>query len=189
MSKRPVKRSSGKQTDALLGDLENIRTLLSEGEQALSEGEQALSEGEQALSAEEHEAATEINVPLLEDVIDGGMVVDETFLTDTTAFAPESEEFPGLDEKMIKALMGDEWRETTRKIMAEARQKIQDDWAPDADDDLNEALRVRMDATVERWLHKLVADNIAELRTQLVGALAEELRHLLDDGNEGDSGR
>jgi hypothetical protein len=73
--------------------------------------------------------------------------------------------------------------------MAEARQTIQGDWAADANDDLNEALRERMDATVEHWLHKLVSDNIAELRTQLVGALAEELHHLLDAGNEGDSGR
>lgn len=183
------KRKGGKPTDALLGDLESIRTLLSEEQQALSEEQQALSEERQALTAEEHETAIEINVPLLEDVIEGGVMVDETFLTDTSAFAPESEEFPGLDEKMIKALMGDEWRETTRKIMAEARQTIQHDWDPDTNDALNEALRERMDATVEQWLHKLVSDNIAELRERLVGALAAELHHLLDAANEGHSGR
>ncbi len=173
-----TKRETDRQQDALLGDLENIRALLAEEQQALTD--------------DDVEATPETNVPLLEDVIAGGMEVEEQFLTGAETLDTESEEFPGLDEEMIKALMGDEWREATRKILNEAREKIDDHkrtWTPDATDELNDALKVRIDATVERWLHQLVADNIDELRQQLVGALAKELNHLLEDFNEGDRGR
>ena len=131
-------------------------------------------------------------MPLLEDVIAGGIAVEEQFLTGAVTLETESEEFPGLDEEMIEALMGDEWRAATRKIFNEARQKIDDHegtWTADATDELNDALKVRIDATVERWLHQLVADNIDALRQQLVGALGKELTHLLEDFDEGDRGR
>ena len=173
-----TKRETDKQQDALLGDLENIRALLAEEQQALTD--------------DDVEATPETNVPLLEDVIAGGMEVEEQFLTGAETLDTETEEFPGLDEEMIKALMGDEWREATRKILNEARQKIDEHkraWTPDATDKLNDALKVRIDATVERWLHQLVADNIDALRQQLVGALGKELNHLLEDFNEGDRGR
>lgn len=173
-----TKRETDKQQDALLGDLENIRALLAEEQQALTD--------------DDVETTPETNVPLLEDVIAGGMAVEEQFLTGAETLDTESEEFPGLDEEMIKALMGDEWREATRKILNEARQKIDGhkrDWTPDATGELNDALKVRFDATVERWLHRLVADNIDALRQQLVGALGKELNHLLEDFNEGDRGR
>ncbi len=172
-----TKRETDKQQDALLGDLENIRAVLAEEQQALTD---------------DLEATPETNVPLLEDVIAGGMAVEEQFLTGAETLDTESEEFPGLDEEMIKALMGDEWREATRKILNEARQKIDDHkrtWTPDTTNELNDALKVRIDATVERWLHQLVADNIDALRQQLVGALGKELNHLLEDFNEGDRGR
>ncbi len=172
-----TKRETDKQQDALLGDLENIRAVLAEEQQALTD---------------DLEATLETNVPLLEDVIAGGMAVEEQFLTGAETLDTESEEFPGLDEEMIKALMGDEWREATRKILNEARQKIDDHkrtLTPDATNELNDALKVRIDTTVERWLHQLVADNIDALRQQLVGTLGKELNHLLEDFNEGDRGR
>ncbi len=178
-----TKRETDKRQDALLGDLENIRALLDEEQQALEH---------QASTDNDVEATPETNVPLLEDVIAGGIAVEEQFLTGAVTLETESEEFPGLDEEMIEALMGDEWRAATRKIFNEARQKIDDHegtWTPDATDELNDALKVRIDATVERWLHQLVADNIDALRQQLVGALGKELTHLLEDFDEGDRGR
>ena len=104
-----------------------------------------LAEEQQALT-DDLEATPETNVPLLEDVIAGGMAVEEQFLTGAETLDTESEEFPGLDEEMIKALMGDEWREATRKILNEARQKIDDHkrtLTPDATNELSRARRVR----------------------------------------------
>lgn len=153
------RREGDEHSSGLLGDLESIRNLLDEGERA---------EGE----------PDDRDVPLLEDVVHGGVSVNETFLAGEGDFA-ETDGPSGLDEEVFKALLSDDWRDSARELLEEARAVIerhQTEWTPAHTDELNQALKVRIDRTLQRWLQDLVQSRVDELRTVLLEAVSAELR-------------
>lgn len=169
-------QSSGKPTRGLLGDLESIRSLLEEEEQK-KEAEGKRPEG-RAHGQEAAEPTGDDDVPLLEDVVHGGVSVNETFLSGQGDFE-ESEGSSGLNEEIFKALLSDEWRESARELLDEARsviEKHQTEWTPAHTDELNQALKVRIDETVQQWLQQVVQERLHELRGELLGALNAEIQ-------------
>lgn len=179
-------KSSG--ASALLGDLESIRTLLDEQDAGDSTDPEADPEGVSAgPEAAEPAAPTDDDVPLLEDVVHGGVSLKESFFAGEGDFV-ENEEAGGLDDDIFKALLSDEWRDSARGLLDEARGVIeahQNEWTPEHTDELNAALKVRIDQTLERWLHELVQRHIGDLRETLLRSVGNELeiavRRRLDD--------
>lgn len=140
----------------LLGDLESIRSLLDEEE----------------------------DVPLLEDVVHGGVSVNETFLAGEGDFAPTGENDSGLNDELFKALLSDEWRESARELLDEARaaiERYQAEWTPRHTDELNQALRARIDSTVQDWLQSVVRERVDELRQVLLTAVSEEIQRTVTE--------
>lgn len=83
-----------------------------------------------------------------------------------------------LGDDTIKALLGDEWRQSADQILSAAREAIEhvsSDWSPQHTTELNEALRLRIDATLEAWLETTVRQRIEELRATLLAAIETEL--------------
>jgi len=154
-------KGGGKPTRGLLGDLESIRSLLDDREE---------------ISEDDAE------VPLLEDVVHGGVSVNESFLSGEGDFI-ETAGTSGLDEEIFKALLSDEWREAARGLLDQARAAIeqhQSDWTPEHTDELNQALKARIDETVQQWLRQVVQNRIDELGALLLQAVSEELRTAVD---------
>lgn len=83
-----------------------------------------------------------------------------------------------LGDDTITALLGDEWRQSADQILSAAREAIEhvsSDWSPQHTTALNEALRVRIDATLEAWLEAAVRQRLEELRATLLAAIETEL--------------
>ncbi|NBC23450.1 MAG: hypothetical protein GVY21_08250 [Gammaproteobacteria bacterium] len=183
------KRKSGGQTSGLLGDLESIRSLLEEAEPAdrdTASGDEASARkasGIGSSSGEATDAASgDDDVPLLEDVVHGGVSVNETFFSGEGDFQ-DSAEASGLNEDVFKALLSDEWRESARELLDQARDAIeqhQTEWTPTHTDELNEALKVRMDETLQQWLREALASRVDELRHTLLTALSDEIQRTID---------
>ena len=167
-SEKTDDESGGKPPDLLLGDLESIRELLDE-EKALAE--------------------TEATAPLLDDVVDGGIRLEET------PFAqPPSDIGSGLDsdagnlgDDLFEALLGDDWKDSASGMLTTARGAIEahrNQWTPEHTDELNEALRVRIDATLNQWLKNTVRAHLQELHAELLtaaeAALNEQISALLN---------
>ncbi|MFW6092496.1 MAG: hypothetical protein ACODAC_00890 [Pseudomonadota bacterium] len=160
------------KSDKLLGDLESIRTLLDEdaGDASPESRDSAAPAGP---------AADDEDVPLLEDVVG----VNRTFVSrqqDFDAAAGDS----GLDERLFEALLSDEWRESARDMLDEARAAVeqhQAEWTPEHTAQLNDALRTRIDRTVQRWLREVVESRMDELRRELLTAVSEQVRATMED--------
>jgi hypothetical protein len=78
----------------------------------------------------------------------------------------------------IKALLGDEWRESADQILATAREAIESvasKWSPQQTTELNQALRVRIDATLEDWLEVVIQQRLEDLRATLLAAIETEI--------------
>jgi hypothetical protein len=160
------KRKGSKRTSGLLGDLESIRSLLEENDEPRDE-----------------EAGEDEDVPLLEDVVRGGVSVNESFLSGEGDFT-ETGEGSGLNDEIFKALLSDEWREAARDLLDEARaaiEKHQHEWTPEHTDELNQALKVRIDETVQQWLRQVVQSRIEELRSRLLEAVSGQIRTTIDE--------
>lgn len=175
------KRKSGGQTSGLLGDLESIRSLLEEAEPA----DGAPADDEPAADPAGKQAAPsggDEDVPLLEDVVHGGVSINETFFSGEGDFR-DSAEASGLNEDVFKALLSDEWRESARELLDQARDAIeqhQTEWTPAHTDELNEALKVRMDETLQQWLREALASRVDELRHTLLMALSDEIQQTIE---------
>ena len=162
MSDQP-KESQEEPQNALLGDLESIRDLFDE---------------EQKEEQEDAQAEAAAQVPVLDDVVD----IPEDQLPDSqhqpTSPAPE------LSDDLFQALLGDEWRTSTALVLQQARDKIEDNsphWAPEDTDDLNAALKVRIDETMQGWMRSMVIEHMADLHEQLLAVLSAELPGMIDD--------
>lgn len=170
-----------KSKDDLLDDLETIRSLLDK-EQAQA-----------AEAAETDETSSQDPVPLLDDVVGGGLGVDESPLTERTATIDTQ---GGLDDDLFQALLGDAWKTSAAQMLKETRADIEanrDIWAPENTDSLNEALRVRIDDTLRVWLQDLVRQNMLDLRNTLLGAIDDQLKQeikkfLAQKANHSDNG-
>ena len=170
-------RKSG-DTSGLLGDLESIRTLLEQPGNGDSRQAPDPGGGPPA----EDSGRRDDDVPLLEDVVHGGVSLNETFLGGQGDFEIDAGD-SGLNEDVFKALLSDEWRESARELLDQAREAIerhQTDWTPEHTDQLNEALKVRMDATLQQWLREALASRVDELRQSLLDALSDEISSTID---------
>lgn len=156
--------NANESPDELLGDLESIKQLLDE--------EQA----HQREEADEEPA----DVPLLDDMVDGAYTLDESssLLSATPALGggkrpaqDGSRESKYMSEDLFDALLGDKWKSSASDILTEARGAIEahrNDWAPEDTDELNAALRVRIDETLTEWLKETVRARMDELHTVLL---------------------
>ncbi|MEQ8483306.1 MAG: hypothetical protein RIB46_02990 [Pseudomonadales bacterium] len=158
------KRPANPGTSALLGDLESIRSLLQP-----PDGE------------EPEDEVPDDEVPLLEDVVHGGVSVNESFLSGEGDFTA-SEDSSGLNEDLFKALLSDDWRDSARDLLDQARAAIeqhQNEWTPAHTDELNQALKVRIDETLQAWLRDLVQSRMDDLRATLLAAMEREIEDVV----------
>lgn len=202
--------------NALLGDLESIRSLLDESDSAANvaaagsdEQAHAEADGAQGDSADAGESSDEPgvddDVPVLDDVIDGALTLSEAELdsdsqrslaTDVSTEQGASTPSGGLSDEVMSALLDDDWRTRAENLLAGARQDIEnnrEDWQPEYTDELTDALQVRIDATVHDWIGRTLTRHIDELRGELVNALSVELssqvRAKLDATTDDDAAR
>lgn len=191
---KPHKPSSNPDgsPDELLGDLESIRELLDE--------EAA------AAAAENSNRDAEGQVPLLDDMVRGAYELRETsellsarpVLGGGGAASGAKSRTPGsarhsdrrdhtLREDVFEALLGDRWKVSASDILTEARGAIEahrNQWTPEDTDELNEALRVRIDETLTEWLLATVSERLDELHATLLQAaeavIDEKVRTLIE---------
>lgn len=105
--------------------------------------------------------AGEDAVPLLDDPVEEGLSIDE-----------------GMPEDTFKALLDDAWQDSVANMFEEARARIElssASWSPEDTDDLAEALKIRIDASVRAWLAETLEANIGRLRERIVAELSTEI--------------
>jgi hypothetical protein len=159
--------------DELLGDLETIRQLLDEAEQPISE---------------------ETTVPLLEDQVENQVdhvleLNEIRFPEPTTALGSEADTAGAaatsrLSSELFEALLGEDWQTSSSDLLKSARGAIEahrNQWTPDDTDELNDALRERIDSTLTRWLQRTVRNHLDELRTELLEAAEAAISRKVDD--------
>ena len=170
--------------DELLGDLESIKQLLDEEAQS----------GRPA-------ARQAPDVPLLDDMVEGAYTLDESDsllsatpalgsgrrprAPSTTPTEPARDKY--LSEDLFDTLLGDKWKSSASDILTEARGAIEahrNDWTPEDTDDLNAALRVRIDETLTEWLKETVKARMDELHAVLLqtaeATIDEKIRALVE---------
>ena len=101
------------------------------------------------------------DVPLLDDLVD----------------EPQTE--ARLKPDTLDRLLGDDWKDEADEVLREARLSIDaaaTGWTPEDTDALNDALRVRIDDTIQAWLEQLLSERIGELRTRVLAAMADEIQ-------------
>ncbi|MEM1230213.1 MAG: hypothetical protein AAGI15_06730 [Pseudomonadota bacterium] len=139
----------------LLGDLESIRTLLDE-------------ESDQPTSDAETEPK---DVPVLDDVVD------------TPDVTPTEGPGSNLTDDVFASLMSDGWKAQTDTLLDAARSSIDEQaeaWSPEDTDELNDALRVRIDEAIYESLQRMLREHIDELRADVLDAISDELRLRVD---------
>ncbi len=170
-----MKKSDEKKPDAdnndpdeLLGDLESIKELLDEEE---DDGQTT--------------AKSPLDVPLLDDMVEGAYTLDDSdsLLSASPALGggrrPRTSPAPAKDESgskylsedLFDTLLGDRWKSSASDILTEARGAIEahrNDWTPEDTDELNAALRVRIDETLTEWLKETVKARMNELHAVLL---------------------
>lgn len=171
---------------AILGDLETLRSLLVDDDDVPPSTKRTPDKVKSQRSTDDLFAAQEetrdtaqddMDVPVLDDVVDGALEVDEGML----AMHDHLESSEGdhiLDDDAIKALLSDDWQSAALDVLDNARQQIQEsqtEWSPVDTDELNQALKVRIDATVSDWIRTTVVKHMGELRSQLLAAVQDEV--------------
>ena len=122
-------------------------------------------------------ADTDDDVPILDDVVEGALDVDELRLNHLPDLDADNAS-PGLDDELFRVLLGEEWRDAAAGILDQARSAIEthkQQWLPEDTDALNAALRVRIDETLHRWLRQAVLDGIHDLRSRLLQSITDGL--------------
>jgi hypothetical protein len=166
---RDNKSRSFQPEDALLNDLESIRELLDEDQGDAGAGE-------------------EPDVPLLDDMVDGALRLEEKDL-DTAHHPLQDAGRSGSDrhrnDALLDSLLGDQWKSSAADVLTLARGAIEahrNVWTPQETDELNRALRERIDATLNRWLRETVQAHLDELRAELLraaeAAITDRIEHL-----------
>jgi len=144
----------------LLGDLESIRELFDADAAAETEAAQA--------------------VPLLDDVVE----IPEAEPDSAEHPAPPAAFGTQMQDDLFQALLGDEWRDSAAEVFQQARAKIEENspqWAPEDTDELNDALKVRIDETMQGWMRGMVIEHMANLHETLLDVLAAELPQMIDN--------
>jgi hypothetical protein len=170
--------------NALLGDLESIRTLLEDDEArdaaAPTTDEELSADRVAGKAANDPTDSDEPQVPVLDDVVDTN--TDPVTNLPTKSIPADG---PGpaietpLDDDLFRVLLSDEWRESASEILNKARAAIDEHrahWSPEETDSLNDALKVRIDATIQGWMRGMVVTRMAELHELLARAMSDELK-------------
>ena len=152
----------------LMDDLESIRKLLEDDEDPVQDP-----------PATNEPVVQDVEVPVLEDIFDPDPNPDLP-ATEIGAAAITST----LDESLMRALLGDTWRDSANNILEQAREVIherQADLTPEAANWLNDALKSRIDETIRDWMGRIVVAHMAELHERMLADLSEALKATLDD--------
>jgi len=183
--------------EKLVGDLETLVTLLEEGKDptldmfaddpippsALSKSTSQATGERAAANQPEHDvtAQDQMLVPDVagESAPEAGPESVADFSPDFPPdFPPETATPTPPDLDMFDALLGDEWRTQSSELLQTASAKIQAqqlDWNPEDTQTLTDALRVRLDQSIQGWLQTTLAEQISGLRQQLLLDLQDEL--------------
>ena len=89
-----------------------------------------------------------------------------------------------MDDDLFQVLLGDEWRNSAALVFNQAREKIEQNspqWAPEDTDELNAALKIRIDETMQGWMRGMLIEHIANLHETLLEVLSRELPTIIDD--------
>jgi len=151
----------------ILVHLESIRALLEKDRNA-----QHKTEGSDDIPDD----APDESVPMLDDVVAGGLSLDESPLSERTVIDVAQ---GGLDDDLFQALLTDAWKDSAAAMLKDSRADIEQhraEWSPSDTDALNEALKVRIDDTVRAWLRETVRRNMDQLRQILLDAINDQLR-------------
>ncbi len=109
--------------------------------------------------------------------MDGTTSPDDPTQTDAEVAGKITEETI-LDDDLFQALLSDEWSKSTAQILKQAGETIKQkdiEWTPAFTDDLNEALKDRLNETVNAWLRTVIVREADELRSALLDALSEAI--------------
>ncbi len=152
--------------NALLGDLESIRAVLTLDDDPLPVEED------------------NVDVPVLEDMVDGAFTVDESTLTSRASFDDEAVVSGGsrLADETIEALLGDQWRTEADRILAAARARVEGTGGEASTaqlQDFNASLRTRIDSILDNWLTEMMHARIDDLRARLMEVLELELNEFI----------
>jgi len=179
MSRASRKPPARETQNALLGDLESIRSLLETDSTKAPRGRQT---------------GDETDIPILDDVVEGALEVDEASLTSSAELGADEGGAPGLADETFDALLGDQWRQASERILQGARRHVEQEarhWSGDEVDELTEALKLRVDEALNEWLSDLVSSRIDELSDVLsevvrveVEAFTTRLKESQDDDAE-----
>lgn len=173
---------------AILGDLETLRSLLVDDNDSKkraaggSAGAKSTGGADDSFKPRQDAPDDDMDVPVLEDVVDGALEVDESMLA-VHGQLEASEGTHILDDKAIEALLSDDWKSAASDVLDSARLKIQDsqtEWTPVDTDELNQALKVRIDATVSDWIRTTVVKHMGELRSLLLTVVQDEVTQQID---------
>jgi hypothetical protein len=166
---KAVRDSEQPEQEDLMDELESIRELLDE---------------------EREEQHREAGVPLLDDLVDGALTLDEKDLSATQETLTENRSAADrLDDEFLASLLTDEWKVSASDLFTQARGAIEahrNEWTPEDTDELNDALRERIDATLTRWLQDTLRTHLHELKAELLQAaeatLNERIALLTEQG-------
>ncbi len=165
------RQSADSEPEEIIEDLESIKDLLVDEDDAAGTSPPAAAaagadkDARPDAGAQPPEIPPAEDIPLLDDPIDTAVSVDE-----------------GLSDDTIKSLLDDTWKDSVEAVLQNARSTIEDHsttWLPKDTDELNAALKIRIDTSVRQWLEEVLQANIGALRKLIVRELSTELlQHL-----------
>lgn len=201
--------NSGKKDDdanALLGDLESIRSLLDEsaaageiaaagemaaaGDAASAKNDlEANSDAESDTGEAAEDGAMDDDVPVLDDVIDGALKLSETDVgsdsqrslsnsdsLNASGDTSSSDDTGGLSDDLMSALLDDDWRTRAESLLAGARQDIENN-REDWQPEYTDELTDALQVRIDATVH----DWIGRTLTRHVDDLRSELVDALSD--------
>jgi hypothetical protein len=166
--RRPQKPAQDE--NSLLGDLESIRQLLSSTTPTRPDPQKQF-------------ADDPADVPMLDDVVDGALEVDESPLGGVEGLDEEVDGPSALADDTIEALLGDQWREAADRIIGGTRAAMSAAsarWSDAASRSLHDALHERIDSALNEWLADVTLNHLDDLRARLLVALEAEVARIAD---------
>lgn len=175
--------------EKLVGDLETLVTLLEEGKDPTLD----MFADEPVMASPPAPEAQPAAEPPIDTVVPESVVQPEALtpqLPAESAALPEFERLerttadfsatlpPPQNQDLFDALLGAGWEAESNELLQTASATIQDqklDWNPEDTEALTDALRVRLEQSINGWLSTTLAEQVGLLRQQLLVDLQDEL--------------
>lgn len=169
--------------EQLVGDLQTLVTLLEEGKDptpdlfaddpVMAPAPEPSAQLEKA-DVVDREAA---NQESLDEPLDElpSEPLEETLAANSSALATID---PPVNSDLFDALLGSGWESQSNALVQAASESIQAqqlDWNPEDTEALTEALQVRLQQSINGWLNTTLAEQVQQLRAQLLSDLQQEL--------------